>query len=170
MLIRDDSHRIPWLTSGWVAGNDAQNEMQSLLMGDEIMLGEGERIVAASPEIDVTVGRFPSAPSAEAVDEQEFIHINLNLDDDGAKGLSHRGVAGMELINCKEEDIAVFMAIHYGSGKWTVHPVPGYVRWQERPTRALVSLNALGLLSRLAADREPKVRFFLSAWACDVRN
>lgn len=194
--VEHDTFRTPWQTPGWDM-DDAGNRMERLLNAEtaldedeHIALDVSEHIIVASPEIPVEVGTAPSV----GVGQQEFIYVNLNVskstEDKSAEdrygtvpweartGTSEARSEGSKTAEIDDSNrsglngyddhtIAIFVEIHYGSGKWVVHPVPGHVRWLDRPTRLLASVNVLGLLSQLAAGRDPKVCFFLSEWRPD---
>jgi hypothetical protein len=161
--IGGDVYRAPQMTVAWEEGSAALALFNEVL-GTNQSLGDNEDIILASPQITINSGL---APSNARTDHrrmqlaQEFMSINLNiptlLDENKAWCLKNPNSP------YQEEDLAIFMAVRPSSGgPWSVHPLPADIRL--RQSRALIRLNAWGLLDQLSSDQSGTIRLFIAGW------
>ena len=159
--LHGDVFRTAWFAKGWVGAGRAAAELQEITQEGH-RLGDGESLVLASPEIPITVEKAPSAGAAghwEDDDRQEFLYFNIDVtsDQDTIEGDSPLWSED------EDEEIALLAAISIRD-RWAVYPLPGRVKQHPGTHRVVVGLNALGLLHQLSAERNPRMRLFLSAW------
>jgi hypothetical protein len=161
--IGGDLYRAPQITVGWKE-DSAALALFNQVLGPDKSLGDNEDVILASPAITINSGLAPSNSSSTDRRRmqlaQEFMNINLNIPTELEK-------AAWRLKNpnspYKEEDLAVFMAVRPSSaGPWSVHPLPADIRL--RQSRALIRLNAWGLLDHLLSDRTGTIQLFIAGW------
>jgi hypothetical protein len=150
-------------TFDWKEESAALALFEKNVLGTNQSLGDNEDVILASPQITISSGLAPSNSRADRRRmqlAQEFMNINLNIPTEPEN-------AAWRLKNpnspYREEDLAVFMAVRPSfDGPWSVHPLPADIRL--RQSRALIRLNAWGLLDQLSSDRNGTIQLFIAGW------
>lgn len=160
--IGGDVFRAPQLTVGWEEGSSALTRFNQILGADQY-LGDSEDVVLASPQMTTNSGSAPSNARADRRGmhlAQEFLNINLNIPTELENSAWRLKNPNSQYA---EEALAVFLAARYSpSGPWSIHAVPADVRL--RQSRALVRLNAWGLLDQLSSDNNGMIQIFIAGW------
>jgi hypothetical protein len=162
--IGGDIFRLPCVTDSWSHGDQSRNDFRATL-GSKLLLGGNERILSASPWMEVTQGTAPSsaapADSGRLPMIQEFVYINhknKNRFDTPSGPVCLDGN-----VKYREEDLAVFLGLRTSPNEGAdVIPLVGDVCL--RPDRMLIRLNAWALFEELYKAKKLEVRIFVSGW------